>query len=92
VRTVTRQEVVDRLAGLRRELETDGALDITQALLLSDVCDALGLGTREREAVLSWDVARTVDKWQLTQVWPIEEKETATVPFTEVAAVPVAGS
>jgi hypothetical protein len=84
-----RQEIVSRLKGLREELEEDGVLqDITLTLFLSDVCDALGLSPQEREAVLGWDAIRAIDRWKLTQVWPTQEKETATAPvITELAAV-----
>lgn len=91
-----RQDIVDRLCSLRRDLEADGILenDISLALLLDDVVCVLGLDSIEREAVLGWDTARAVDKWKLTQVWPtirvpatLLKAETAAAPIVEAAAV-----
>jgi len=89
-----RQEVVAKLKGLREEFEKDGVsiLDVptTMAMALSDVCVALGLSQAEHDEVVGEEVAQAVEEWKSARIWqPVEEKETATPPVKELAAVPV---
>ena len=89
-----RHEVIAKLKGLREEFEKDGIsiLDVptTMAMALSDVCVALGLTAEEHNEVVGEAVAQAVEEWETARMWqPVEEKETATLPVSEVAAVPV---
>ena len=90
-----RQEVVAKLKSLREEFEKDG-LDILYtpipvALVLSDVCEALELSQAEHNEVLGEEASEAIREWADCRMWqPVEEKETATEPVTELAAVPVA--
>lgn len=93
-----RQEIVNRLMGLRKEMEADGLLqNVELALLLNDVCNALGLDILETKAVLGQKTARAVEEWAGARLWqPAEmalrqaqDAETATVPPVELAAVPI---
>ena len=88
-----RKEVVAKLKGLREEFEKDGIsiLDVptTMALALSDVCDALGLSQAEHDEVVGEEVAQAVEEWKSARMWQPAERETATHPVTEMAAVPV---
>lgn len=86
-----RQEIVDRLAGLRKELEADKMLenDITLSLFLADVCSTLELDNSETLAVLGMNVNRQVNEWKAQVWWPTtEETETAVSPLAELTAVP----
>ena len=89
-----RQEVVNKLKALRKEFEKDGVdilyMPIPVALVLSDVCEALGLSQEEHDLVLSEEVAEAIKEWADCRMWQPVEKETATEPVTELAAVPVA--
>ena len=86
------KEVVARLKGLREEFEQDGIniLDVptTMALALSDVCDALGLSQVEHDEVVGEEVAQSIEEWKSARMWQPAERETATQPMTELAAVP----
>ena len=81
-----RQELIARLQGLREEIERDGReriamLETTFALVLSDVCDALGLTGEEHDLVLGREAAAYVADLLGTRVWPVEmEPEEALVP------------
>jgi len=87
-----RKEVVAKLKGLREEFEKDGIsiLDVptTMALALSDVCDALGLSQAEHDEIVGEEVAQAIEEWKSARMWQPAEKETATPPVTELAAVP----
>ncbi len=87
-----RKEVVAKLKGLREEFEKDGIsiLDVptTMALALSDVCDALGLSQAEHDEVVGEEVAQAIEEWKSARMWQPAERETATPPVTELAAVP----
>jgi hypothetical protein len=87
-----RKEVVAKLKGLREEFEKDGIsiLDVptTMALALSDVCDALGLSQAEHDEVVGEQVGQAVEEWKSARMWQPSERETATHPMTELAAVP----
>lgn len=87
------KEVVAKLKGLREEFEKDGIsiLDVptTMALALSDVCDALGLSQAEHDEVVGEEVAQAIEEWKSARIWQPAERETATPPVTELAAVPV---
>ena len=87
-----RKEVVAKLKGLREEFEKDGIsiLDVptTMALALSDVCDALGLSQAEHDEVVGEEVAQAIEEWKSARIWQPAERETATHPVTEMAAVP----
>lgn len=90
-----RRSVITSLKALRTEAQQDANImdmEVPFALILSDVCDALGLSPIERGVVLGPTVALAVREWESAKLWQPteEEEETATVPFTEVAAVPVA--
>jgi hypothetical protein len=89
---VERKEVVAKLKGLREEFEKDGIsiLDVptTMALALSDVCDALGLSQAEHDEVVGEQVGQAVEEWKSARMWQPAERETATPPVTELAAVP----
>jgi len=84
--------VVAKLKGLREEFEKDGIsiLDVptTMALALSDVCDALGLGQEEHDEIVGEEVAQAIEEWKSVRMWQPAERETATPPVTELAAVP----
>lgn len=85
-----RQEVVSRLRHLRGKLEKDDILfePIPAALLLSDICDVLGLGQAEQNAVLGQEAAEAVEEWSSARMWILREKGTAAQPVTKLAAVP----
>ncbi len=87
-----RKEVVAKLKGLREEFEKDGIsiLDVptTMAMALSDVCDALGLSQAEHDEVVGEEVAQAIEEWKSARIWQPAERETATHPMTELAAVP----
>jgi hypothetical protein len=89
---VERKEVVAKLKGLREEFEKDGIsiLDVptTMALALSDVCDALGLSQAEHDEIVGEKVAQAVEEWKSARMWQPAERETATEPVKELAAVP----
>jgi hypothetical protein len=76
---------------LREELEVDGLLqnDVTLSLFLCDICDSLGLSQEEKAQVLGEKVAQAIEQWRTTQVWPVEQRETAAHSPTRLAAVPV---
>jgi len=86
------KEVVAKLKGLREEFEKDGIsiLDVptTMAMALSDVCDALGLSQAEHDEVVGEEVAQAVEEWKSARMWQPAERETATEPTKELAAVP----
>ena len=86
------KEMIAKLKGLREEFEKDGIsiLDVptTMALALSDVCDALGLSQAEHDEVVGEEVAQAVEEWKSARMWQPAERETATPPVTELAAVP----
>jgi (p)ppGpp synthase/HD superfamily hydrolase len=88
-----RKEVVAKLKGLREEFEKDGIsiLDVptTMAIALSDVCDALGLSQEEHHEIVGEEVAQAIEEWKSARMWQTSERETATHPVTEMAAVPV---
>jgi hypothetical protein len=86
------QEVIAKLKGLREEFEKDG-LDILYtpipvALVLSDVCEALGLSQAEHGEVLGEEASGAIREWADCRMWQPVEKETATPPV-ELAAVPI---
>jgi hypothetical protein len=87
------KEMIAKLKGLREEFEKDGIsiLDVptTMALALSDVCDALGLSQAEHDEVVGEEVAQAIEEWKSARMWQPAERETATHPMTEMAAVPV---
>ena len=90
-----RQEVVARLKGLREELEQDGVnildMPVFAGMFLSDVCNVLGLTEEEHSQVMGKEIAETLREWETARLWqPADEKETATQPLRELAAVPVA--
>jgi len=58
------------------------------ALALSDVCDALGLSQAEHDEVVGEEVVQAVEEWKSARMWQPAERETATPPVTELAAVP----
>jgi hypothetical protein len=86
-----RQIVVVKLKGLREEFERDGIsiLDVptTMAMALSDVCDVLGLSQAEHDEVVGEEVAQAVEEWKSARMWQPAERETATQPLGEMAAV-----
>ena len=86
------KEMIAKLKGLREEFEKDGIsiLDVptTMALALSDVCDALGLSQAEHDEVVGEQVVQAVEEWKSARMWQPAERETATPPVTELAAVP----
>ena len=86
------KEMVAKLKGLREEFEKDGIsiLDVptTMALALSDVCDALGLSQAEHDEVVGEKVVQAVEEWKSARMWQLSERETATEPAKELAAVP----
>ncbi len=87
------KEVVAKLKGLREEFEKDGVdilyMPIPVALVLSDVCEALGLGRAEQDEVLGEEASGAIREWADCRMWQPVEKETAIQsPVTEVAAVP----
>lgn len=86
------KEMIAKLKGLREEFEKDGIsiLDVptTMALALSDVCDALGLSQAEHDEVVGEEVAQAIEEWKSARIWQPAERETATHPVTELAAVP----
>ena len=88
-----RKEVVAKLKDLREEFEKDGIsiLDVptTMAMALSDVCDALGLSQEEHDEIVGEEVAQAIEEWKSARMWQPSERETATHPVTEMAAVPV---
>jgi hypothetical protein len=78
---------------LRQEFERDGISIIEAvapvALILSDVCNALELSQAEHDLVLGSEAAEAIEEWESARLWlPKEEEETATLPVSEVAAVP----
>jgi len=90
-----RQAVIARLRSLREEIEQGGEeritdLETTFVLALSDVCDALGLTGEEHDQILGREAAAYVAEILQTRVWPVGmamERETATAPLAEAAAV-----
>ena len=86
------KEMIAKLKGLREEFEKDGIsiLDMptTMALALSDVCDALGLSQEEHDEIVGEEVAQAIEEWKSARMWQPSERETATHPMTELAAVP----
>ena len=86
------KEVVAKLKGLREEFEKDGisTLDVptTMALALSDICDALGLSQAEHDEIVGEEVAQAIEEWKSARMWQPSERETATKPVKELAAVP----
>jgi hypothetical protein len=70
-----RREVVERLAGLRREVEGEVEIDDLEtsfALALWDVCGALGLTEAERTEVLGQRADACVRSFLDTRVWSKE--------------------
>lgn len=88
-----RKDVVIKLRTLRQEFEGDGISIVDAvapvALILSDVAFALELSQAEHDFVLGEETARAVEEWETTRMWQPIEKETATQPLGEMAAVPV---
>ena len=87
-----RRSVITSLKALRMEFE-DSHIDLVAdmseaALMLSDVCHALGLSQAEQAEVLGGDFAQAVEEWADCRMWQPVEMETATVPTPELAAVP----
>jgi len=84
--------MIAKLKGLREEFEKDGIsiLDVptTMALALSDVCDALGLNQAEHDEVVGEEVAQAIEEWKSARIWQPAEKEMATPPVKELAAIP----
>jgi len=77
--------MIARLKSLREEIEQDdegiASLETTFALVLSDVCDALGFTGEEHNLVLGREAAAYVAALLGTRVWPVEmEPEEALVP------------
>jgi len=91
---VERKDVIAKLKALRKEFEKDGLdilyMPIPVALVLSDVCGALGLGKEEHDEVLGPDASEAIREWADCRMWQPVERETATEPVTERAAVPAA--
>jgi len=89
---VEQQEVVIKLKALRKEFEKDGVsilyMPIPVALVLSDVCDALGFSKAEQDEVLGEEASEAIREWTDCRMWQPREQETATGPVSEVAAVP----
>ncbi len=91
-----RRSVITSLRALRVRMEIEDP-DISlvddmseAALMLSDVCHALGLSQSEIALVLGQETAEAVEEWAGARLWqPVGEKETAAVPTPELAAVPV---
>lgn len=87
-----RKDVIIKLRTLQQEFEEDGIsiLDAVApvALILSDVCNVLDLSQAEHDFVLGKDVAEAIEEWKSARLWQPAERETATRPVTEVAAVP----
>ena len=72
-----RQEMVERLADLRRETEAEAGVSVVEletslALALWDVCGALGLTDTERTEVLGHSATACVHSFLDGQVWPTE--------------------
>ena len=88
-----RRSVITSLKALRMELEgcqVDLVADMPEAaLMLADVCSALGLSEAETAEVLGEEVTGAVEEWAGARLWQPVERETATVPLAELAAVPV---
>jgi len=79
-----RCEMVNRLKGLREEIERDGgvriaALEALFALALWDVCRALGLSEEECDVVLGQEGAAYVEGVLCTRVWTTEKERAAVV-------------
>jgi hypothetical protein len=89
-----RKMLVIKLRTLREEIEEDGisTLDVVApvGLILGDVCDVLELCPAERYFVLGEETAQAVEEWSTARMWQPAERETATQPLGEMAAVPVA--
>jgi hypothetical protein len=89
---VEQQEVVNKLKALRKEFEKDGVdilyMPIPMALVLSDVCEALGLNQTQHDEVLGEEASGAIREWADCRMWQPVDKETATVPRVELAAVP----
>ena len=99
-----RRTIVLKLRTLREEMEADGisTLDVVApvALILSDVCNALELSQAEHDLVLGSEATEAIEEWGPARLWQLTdkgiavadkllaEKETATAPLTEMAAVP----
>jgi len=99
-----RQEVIAKLKGLREEFEKDGLdilyTPIPVALVLSDACDFMEFSQEERAEVLGPEATEAIEEWGPARLWQLTdkgiaiadkllaEKETATLPVSEVAAVP----
>lgn len=72
------QEIVAKLKAFREEFERDGA-DIIEvvapvAIILADVCTALGLNTFDQVEVLGEEAAGAVAEWEAARIWePVEE-------------------
>jgi hypothetical protein len=89
-----RKTLVIKLCTLRQEFERDG-ISIAEAvapvaLILSDVCNVLGLSQAEHDFVLGKEVAEAIEEWESARLWLPKEEETATPPAKELAAVPAA--
>ena len=82
------QFVVTRLCSLREEIEQDGekiaSLEVSFALALSDVCDALGLTGEEYKLVLGPEAAAFVEALLNSRVW-------LTIPLPAAAPVQTTG-
>ena len=87
-----RKDVIIKLRTLQQEFERDGIsiLDAVApvALILSDVCNVLELSQAEHDFVLGKDVAEAIEEWKSARMWQPAERETATEPAKELAAVP----
>jgi hypothetical protein len=87
-----REEVVAKLKALREELEEDGVnilyMPVTAGMFLSDICGVLGLTAEEHNEVMGKEAAEAIEEWKTARLWQPAEKETATVPLPELAAVP----
>lgn len=77
----TRKEVIERLKEFREEWgEMFVIADAPVALVLSDVCDVLGLDEEEEvPQVLGPEVAKVIRDWEHSRLWEISE--TRPTPF-----------
>lgn len=87
-----KRTIVLRLRALRQEFG-DGKVVIEMVapvgLIVADVCDALELSEAERNLVLGEELSQAVREWETARMWIPVERETATSPVAELAAVPV---
>lgn len=93
---MNQQEIMARLKAFREEFETDGA-DIVEvaapvAIILADICLALGLNVFEQVEVLGEEAAQAIAEWEAARmVEPVEERIALPREVRELAPIRISG-